>query len=588
MTAHAFQPTLDEGTPLFDTTFVVVDLETTGSGPEAEITEIGAVKVRGGEVVGEFQTLVDPLVHIPALIQVLTGITDRMVAGAPPLAGVLPSFLEFVGDAVLVAHNAGFDVGFLKRACTTHDTSWPGNSVLDTVALARSVLLRDEVPNHKLATLARHFGSPTTPDHRALTDARATVDVLHGLIARVGNLGVHTCEDLREFTRRVPAQRRAKRTWADALPESCGVYWFYDHVDGDASGHVGRDDGSQQRVLYVGKSVNVRRRVRSYFTAAETRRRMDEMVRVAAGVEVIECASPLHAEVVELRMIARHAPRYNRRSKFPHKVHWLKLTTDAYPRLSVVRRVADDGAAYFGPFRSRIALDQVQAALHDAFPLRRCTDRLSPRRVQSPCALAEMGRCLSPCDQSVSVAEYAELAERVRFALGGDVRPVLTAARERVQRLVAQERFEEAADVRSRLEAWTSSSVRHHRVASLAVCPQIVAAARTEAGWEIHVIRYGRLAGAALARPGEIPQAVAREAVALAETVTAPPAPEPASTVEEAERIAAWLERPGVRLMEIDGDWCWPINAGLAEEDLARILLGPTEHTQGPEVKIAP
>lgn len=580
MAAHAFQPTLDEGTPLIDTTFVVVDLETTGSGPEASITEIGAVKVRGGEVIGEFQTLVDPLIHIPALIQVLTGITNSMVAGAPRLAAVLPGFLEFAGDAVLVAHNAAFDIGFLKRACAEHDTPWRGNTIIDTVALARCVLLRDEVTNHKLATLARHFGSPTTPDHRALTDARATVDVLHGLIARIGNLGVHTLEDLKEFTRRVPTQRRVKRTWADALPETCGVYYFYDHID---SG-----DGSARRILYVGKSVNVRRRVRTYFTAAETRRRMDEMVRVAAGVDVVPCATPLQAEVVELRMIAQHSPRYNRRSKFPHKVQWLKLTDEPFPRLSAVRKVGTDKATYFGPFRSRDGLEQVASVLHDAFPIRHCTDRLSPRRLQSACALAELGRCVSPCDGSVSQAEYAELADQVRRSLSGDVRPVLVAARERLRRLVDQQRFEDAAELRKRLEAWTSASIRHHRVASLAACPQIVAAARTETGWEIHVIRHGRLAGAAVARHGDVPQAVAREAVALAETVPSPPAPQPAGTTEEAERIAAWMERPGVRLIEIEGDWCWPRQAGLDDGELAQILLGPEAGPADPGDTIAP
>jgi DNA polymerase-3 subunit epsilon len=569
MSVRAWQPTIDDlGTPLFEATFVVVDLETTGGGEDSAITEIGAVKVRGGEVIGEFQTLVDPQAHIPPLIQVLTGITDRMVAGAPSLAVVLPSFLEFAGDAVLVAHNAPFDIGFLKRACAAHGYPWPGNRVLDTVALARQVLLADEVANHKLATLAQHFQSATAPNHRALSDARATVDVLHGLIARVGNLGVHTIEDLREFTRKVPAQRRAKRTWADGLPEACGVYFFYDLVGGD-------DPEQTRRVLYVGKSVNLRRRVRTYFTASETRRRMDEMVRVAAGIDVVECATPLEAEVVELRFIEAHSPRYNRRSKFPRKLHWLKVTIEVYPRLSVVRRIADDGATYLGPFRSRESVDEVVSAIQDAFPIRRCTDRLSPRRPQSACILAELGRCLSPCDRTTSVEAYGEVVDELRAALAGDVRPVLAAARDRLAHLVSQERFEDAAAVRRRLEAWTTAVLRHHRVASLARCPQIVAAVHTPVGWEIHVIRHGRLAAAALARPGEVPQSVAQQAVALAESVPAPIAPSPAGTVEEAERIAAWLRQPGVRLIEVDGDWSWPRHAGLAEGELAREIWGP-------------
>lgn len=214
------------------------------------------------------------------------------------------------------------------------------------------------------------------------------------------------------------------------------------------------------------------------------------------------------------------------------------------------------------------------SAVHDAFPIRRCSDRLSLRRTLSPCALAGMGRCLSPCDHSISPADYAQVVEGVRVALSGDIGSVIAAARERMTRLVASERFEEAAELRARLEAWTTASIRHHRIAGLARCPQLVAAALSDGGWEIHVVRHGRLAAAALARPGEIPQEVARQAVAVAETVPAPAAPAPAATIEEAERIAAWLERPGVRLIDIDGDWSWPLHAGLADGDLARILLG--------------
>ena len=182
------QGTLDDlGTPLHEVTFVVVDLETTGGSPtECGITEIGAVKVRGGEVLGEFQTLVNPGESIPAFISVLTGITDTMVAGAPRIEVAIPAFLDFAAGTVLVAHNAGFDISFLKEASARVGRPWPGFPVLDTVHLARQLVTRDESPNHRLSSLARVFRATTTPDHRALHDARATVDVLHGLIARVG------------------------------------------------------------------------------------------------------------------------------------------------------------------------------------------------------------------------------------------------------------------------------------------------------------------------------------------------------------------------------------------------------------------
>ncbi|HYP46727.1 MAG TPA: DEDD exonuclease domain-containing protein [Propionibacteriaceae bacterium] len=561
--ASALQDSFDDlGQHLCEVTFCVVDLETTGSSEADAITEFGAVKVRAGEVLGEFQSLVNPGSHIPPLIAVLTGITNQMVAEAPTLSQVLPSFLGFAAQTVIVAHNAPFDVGFLRRACQQLGYPWPKWPVVDTVTLARQILLRDEVANCRLATLAQHFHATTTPNHRALQDARATVDVLHGLLERVGNLGVHTLEDLSEFTRRVSPQRRAKRTWATHLPDGPGVYLFV------------AESQDQRQVLYVGKSRSIRNRVRTYFTASETRPRMDEMVRVATGVEAIACATPLQADVVELRLIAAHAPRYNRRSKFPERQLWVKITEEPFPRLSVVRAVQPDQATYFGPFRRRQSAEDVMLALYDSFAIRQCTPRLSATKHTSACALGEMGRCSSPCDGTVSRADYQLIVDQVRSALSSDVRPAVTGMQSRLSRLADQLRFEEATTIRRRLETLTQTGRRYHRVRSLALCPQIVAALRAGPDWEIHVIRYGRLAAAALCTPSEVPQAVARAALATAETVDAPIAPLPAASIEETERIADWLERSGVRLIEITGDWMWPLH-GVLDATGLKTLAGP-------------
>jgi DNA polymerase-3 subunit epsilon len=563
----------DLGVPLAETTFCVVDLETTGGAETDAITEFGAVKVRGGEVLGEFQTLVNPHTHIPPLVAVLTGITNQMVAAAPPIDQVLPAFLEFAQGCVLVAHNARFDVGFLRRNCAELGYPWPKFGVLDTVALARCILLADEVPDCRLATLARHFHATVPPDHRALHDAQATVDVLHGLIERVGNLGVGTYEELREFTLKVSPQRRSKRTWANNLPEEPGVYFFV--ADDQLSG-----DPADRQILYVGKSSNLRKRVRSYFTASEKRSRIEEMIRVATGVEAYPCQTPLHAEVTELRMIAAHAPRYNRRSKFPERQHWIKITSEAFPRLSLVTQVKDDDTTYFGPFSRRQQTDDVIDALYDAFPIRQCTAKLSKTKHTPSCALAGMHRCVSPCDGSVSFDAYADLVEQVRTTLTSDVRPACRALRGRLRRLVFEQRYEEAELLRRRLTALLDSALRFHRVTSLAACPQIVAA-RWEAPpgspgeWQIHVIRHGRLAAAGVSRPGDVPQAVARMLVATAETVPPPTGPQSAATVEETLRIADWLERPGVRLIDIDGDWAWPLYGVLSHDALVGHLLGP-------------
>lgn len=189
---------------LHQTTFVVLDIETTGASPKvgASITEIGAVKVRGGEVIGIFESFINPGESIPTYITALTGITDDMVLGAPPIEMVLPSLLEFLGhedETVVVAHNAPFDLGFLKAAAQTHEYSWPKYQVLDTVKLARHLLTRDEVYDCKLSTLAQFFETPIQPTHRALDDAHSTVAVLHGLFERLGSFEVDTVEKLFNF-----------------------------------------------------------------------------------------------------------------------------------------------------------------------------------------------------------------------------------------------------------------------------------------------------------------------------------------------------------------------------------------------------
>lgn len=564
-TALELQPSFDDlGTFLPDVSFVVVDLETTGGGKDSSITEIGAVKVRGGEVVGEFQTLVRPDEPIPPMIQVLTGITDQMVATAPPLDAVLPSFAEFFTGSTLVAHNARFDVGFLKRGFEKLGLAWPRPTVVDTVALARCALLRDEVRNCKLSTLASHFGATTVPNHRALSDARATVDVLHGLLERVGNLGVQTLEDLVEFTLQVSPDRRAKRSWATDLPEKPGVYYF-----------VREEEGRGEEVLYVGKSNNLRRRVRSYFSAAEKRGRIHEMVRVATGLRHVECATDLEAEVRELRMILALDPRYNRRSKRQEKVKWLRLTDEPFPRLSVVGAVRSD-EPHFGPFTGRRAADDVSFALYDAFRIRRCTTRLSARKSTSTCALADMGRCLAPCQLGEGAERYREIVDAVHAAWAGDVDGVLDAVSARMRRLVDQQRYEEAGELSDRLKAYVTTSVRLHRLRSIASCPEIIAALPVAGGWDIHVIRYGKLAAATHATSARA-RASAEEAARHAETVLPPGTGMPACTVEEAEKVASWLELPGIRIVEIDGEWAWPLRSGLTPSQLATQLLGPAE-----------
>lgn len=186
--------------PLDTTTFVIVDLETCGEDPTRDaITEIGAVRYRAGVIVDEMSIMVDPHQPIPPEIVKLTGITQDMVTGAPAISDALPAFLEFAHGAVLVAHNAEFDLGFLTAAATAHHISWPTVTSICTVRLARKLFSRDEAPTVALHALAELLGVTNLPTHRALDDARATAEVLHELLTRARAHGITTPGQLHTF-----------------------------------------------------------------------------------------------------------------------------------------------------------------------------------------------------------------------------------------------------------------------------------------------------------------------------------------------------------------------------------------------------
>jgi DNA polymerase-3 subunit epsilon len=537
---------------LRETTFVVVDLETTGGrsrstdGSLADaITEIGAVKVCGGAVLGEFGTLVDPQRSIPPQIVQLTGITTAMLCDAPTIDAVLPMFLEFAGDSVLVAHNAGFDIGFLRAAAERCHIPWPQPQVLCTVRLARRVLSREEAPSVRLAALARLFAVAAQPTHRALDDARATVEVLHALIERVGNQGVHSYADLRSYLPDVtPAQRR-KRVLADGLPHRPGIYLFR---------------GPSGEVLYVGTAVDLRRRVSQYFNGADPRGRMKEMVALADKVDHVECAHPLEAGVRELRMLAAHAPPYNRRSRFPHRWWWVALTDEAFPRLSVVRAPRHDRAV--GPFRSRSDAADTATLLARFTGIRTCTRRLARSALHGPaCPQLEVSPC--PGARDVTATQYAAAVARAAALIDGLDNSALAAAVHQVATLAEQRHYESAARLRDHTTAAIEALWRGQRLRALAALPELIAAAPDGAGgYHLAVIRYGQLAAAGTAMRGVPPTPVVDAIHAGAQAILPVPAPLGGALIEETALIARWLATPGVRIVRVaDDGWASPLRS---------------------------
>jgi DNA polymerase-3 subunit epsilon len=527
---------------LRDTTFVVVDLETTGGRAKGDedgrgydaITEIGAVKVRGGEVLGELATLVDPGRSIPPQIVALTGITTAMVFDAPTIDSVLPAFLEFSRGAVLVAHNAGFDVGFLRAAAERLGLPWKRPPVLCTVKLARRVLTRDEAPSVRLSALAQLFGASTTPTHRALDDARATVDVLHALIERVGNQGIDTYAELRSYLPDVtPAQRR-NRHLATALPRRPGVYLFR---------------GPTDEVLYVGTAVDLRRRVGQYFNGTDPRTRMKEMASLTTRVDHVECAHELEAGIRELRLLAAHAPPYNRRSKFPHRWWWVVLTDEAFPRFSVVRSPRHDRA--IGPFRSRADAVETATLVARFTGVRTCTTRLARSALHGPsCPEVELSPC--PGERGATAIGYAAATARAAAAIEGTDDSAFSAALEHIGQLAARGKYETAARQRDHAATAIDIAWRGQRLRALAAVDELVAAKPDGAGgWHLAIIRCGQLAAAGTARRGVPPMPVVDAICAGAQSVLPDAAPLGGALVEETALVARWLTQPGVRVVRV-------------------------------------
>jgi DNA polymerase-3 subunit epsilon len=521
----------DLGAPLHEVPFCVLDLETTGAtAADCEITEIGAVRFVGGEEVGVFHTLVNPGVAIPPMITVLTGITQLMVVEAPPIAEALPSLLEFIGDAVIVGHNVRFDMSFLNAAAMRLGYGRLPHRTADTAALARR-LLRTEVRNYRLGTLAGHLRSPVTPNHRALEDAKATAHVFFELLSRAGAIGATHLEDLMRLPTARGNPEYGKLALTEGLPRAPGVYSFVDH------------NGT---VAYVGKAKNLRARVRSYFYG-DTRRTVHQMLRDLVRIDHVVCPTELEAEITELRLIHSHRPRYNRRSRPPKTSHWVALTSERYPRLSIVRTHRDDGRLRLGPFRSKRIAERVVHALWDAVPIRRCHGRNG--ETSAACHFAQLGAALCPCDGTVSDTAYAAVVAQLRDGVLREPELLLEPLAKKMRRHVDDRRFEDAAVVRDRYRALATALERRRAWTALEAAGRIWA---EDADGDGVLVDHGRMA-VSWRRPQPAPLLPLDGALARS---TVPPS---VALAEEAQLVWRWLDRPTVRIVDIDRPLALPV-----------------------------
>lgn len=508
----AIQRSFEElGTPLSEVTFCIIDLETTGGSPSDDaITEIGALKVKCGEVVGTFHTLVNPGRPVPAFIRLLTGIDDELLIEAPPIEAALPNLVEFVRDSVLVAHNARFDMGFIG-ACLKR-LSYPplANRVIDTALLARKVLA-GEVPNNRLSTLADHLRCAHRPTHRAFEDVLATTDLLHHLFERVAGFGITTLEDLLGISASRLDGTFQKIEMCDALPSGIGVYRFI---------------GNTGKTLYIGKATDLRTRVRSYFYG-DSRRRIRNLLREAVRVDAQRFPTLIEAEVAELRAIENERPPYNRSNKQSRAWYVRISASERNAKIAPSRTPKDDGALYLGPVGSMKLARAVVDALRDAAAIHRCAE---PRRC-SGCAFSDMSRCCGT-DRELHAARVKELAHW----LAQDPEKVLGALHQRMRSLSSQRRFEEAAEHRDRASLLERLLRKSLRVRSLIEAGDLF----IETDRRALLIRQGQLAAATDSRSDRSEAIAELESQAVCEPVssffTTP-------VVREASLILGWLAR---------------------------------------------
>ncbi|HXV95674.1 MAG TPA: exonuclease domain-containing protein [Gaiellaceae bacterium] len=330
--------------PLEAARFVVVDLETTGLRPaQSAICEIGAVRIEALLPAGTFQTLVDPGVPIPPVIAGITGIADRDLRGAPRPAAAVRAFLAFAGErAVIVAHNARFDLAFLDREVELITGRRLAAPVVDTVGLARR-LLAGRVPRVGLASLAQFFGTSARPCHRALPDAEATAEILVALVGLAQERGATTVADLVELA--APRRRRVfeKRSLVFGAPTRPGVYVFR-----DANGQA----------LYVGRARDLRARLRSYFRSERQRPAVEAALAAVERVEWEVLGSELEAALEELRLIRELRPPANARGKRGGRAFYLRRRGDQV--------VVSGQEGPLGPIRSRRRAERAARALAGA------------------------------------------------------------------------------------------------------------------------------------------------------------------------------------------------------------------------------
>lgn len=434
--------------PIDEATFVITDVETTGTSRSSRVIEVGAVKVRGGEIIDRFSQLIDPECLVPRRITEITGITSAMVFGQPKAADVLPDYAAFLEGGVFVAHNATFDVRLLAGEFDRLGSAFPEAPVLCTLRLARRLL--KGLRSKGLAHVADFYNIPIHGRHRALGDAEATAHVLLRFLSQLQfEFELETVDDLLRFQhsryqRSRGEPKHLKRIRDEVLPEvpaRPGVYFMLDR-----SGAI----------IYIGKAKRLDRRVKSYFSGIEAKpARTRKMLNAVRDVRWTETGSELAALLQESALIKQHQPRFNRALRRYRNRPFIRLDVEAEaPTVRWVSYIQNDGASYYGPLSGRRQAELVVDVIQRFFPLRECDD--DQYALGRRCLYADLGRCLAPCEAEGADPTYDAVVDQVRAFLTGEDASVLEALEAAMREAAQAKAYEEAARYRD----WRASLER--------------------------------------------------------------------------------------------------------------------------------
>lgn len=423
--------------PFEEAEYCIFDFETTGmSGRQDKVIEIGMVKIRNGKIAETFSSFINPGRPIPYFITKLTGITNADVENAPFFDEVFNRMKEFIGDAVLIAHNLSFDHSFLKHECVNAELEFPSNDAVCTLRLARKIY--PHFPSKSLGNLTKSLKIRHRDIHRGLGDSMATAKILLRMFPTLREEhNIDTVSDLVSF-QNLPASSKPYRIIKKKLlddfskiPDQPGVYFY---------------KNTRNEIIYIGKAKSLKERLNNYFSSNAIRKAKD-IVRKASGLEFHTTNSELTALIAEAELIKTHNPKQNKMLKKYPRSYFLKLTlTHNFPSLEVTSSFDFDGNDYYGPYSNRDTAKILKEIVDKTFQIRECS--LKEFNKGRRCYLADIERCLAPCVEKNISQHYKNELLNINEFLCGHNQSAVDRLLNRMKELSAQQKFEEAAQIR--------------------------------------------------------------------------------------------------------------------------------------------